>query len=102
VRIDVYHHWARDGSGDEVLRLLRQLLRNSEAEMKQLDDLAKQVQKNTDAEDSAVTLLGSLAQLIRDNTADPAALTDLADKLDASKEKLAAAVVANTPAAPGG
>ncbi|HEY5985736.1 MAG TPA: hypothetical protein VIV12_05030 [Streptosporangiaceae bacterium] len=65
-----------------------------------LDALAAQVQKNTDAEASAVTLLNTLSDLIRSSAADPAKVTALADSLKASSDALAAAIVANTPAAP--
>jgi uncharacterized coiled-coil protein SlyX len=64
----------------------------------ELDALTAQVKQNTDAEQSAVTLLGKLGDLIRNSVNDPGALTKLANDLDASKAALAAAVVANTPA----
>jgi cell division septum initiation protein DivIVA len=66
----------------------------------ELDRVEAQVKNNTDAEQSAILLLGQLSDLIRQNATDPARLNKMADDLDASKQKLAAAVVANTPAAP--
>lgn len=49
---------------------------------------------------SAVTLIEGLAGQIRDLKDDPAALDALADSLDSDSSALAAAVAANTPAAP--
>jgi peptidoglycan hydrolase CwlO-like protein len=64
------------------------------------DRLTASVAALTSAEKSAVALLGQLAQLIRDNAEDPAALNKIADDIDADTTEIAAAVVANTPAAP--
>jgi hypothetical protein len=51
---------------------------------------------------SAVTLLQGLSQMVKDlgTDPDPAAVQALADRLDAATASLAAAVTANTPAAP--
>lgn len=65
-----------------------------------LDDLAKQVQANTDVEASAVTLIQGLAAQLKASANDPAKIQALADQLSASAAPLAAAVAANTPAAP--
>lgn len=51
---------------------------------------------------SAITLLSSLSDLIRQNASDPAALAKLADDVDAQKQALADAIVANTPGTGGG
>lgn len=71
--------------------------------MSQLDDavaaLGTQVQANTSAEASAVTLIQNLAGLIQSNANNPAQITALAASLKTSADALAAAVVANTPAA---
>jgi predicted nucleic acid-binding Zn-ribbon protein len=64
-----------------------------------VDDLSEQVEANTSAEKSASDLISKLATLITENAADPAAVRDLAGRLKASADALAAAVVANTPAA---
>jgi hypothetical protein len=64
------------------------------------DALANQVKANTDAEASAITLLNHLSDLIRAAAADPAKVSALADSLKSSADSLAAAIVANTPAAP--
>jgi hypothetical protein len=72
----------------------------SEKTMKELDDLTVQVKANTDAEASAVTLLGQLSDLIKAAGTDPAKLAALTSSLDSSKQALAAAILANTPAGP--
>lgn len=59
--------------------------------------LSAQVQANTDVEASAVQLIEGLAAQIASLKNDPVALQALADKLKASSDALAAAVVANTP-----
>ncbi len=65
-----------------------------------LTALTTQVKANTDAEASAVLLLGQLADLIKANASDPVALAALADQLKGSADALGAAIVANTPAGP--
>lgn len=72
-----------------------------------VSSMESQVSQNTDATASAATLLDQLAQIIRDNATDPAALAALADRISSSADAeasnnaaLAAAVAANTPAAP--
>lgn len=63
-----------------------------------ITELTTQVQSNTDAENSAVTLIQQLAALIQSNANDPAAIRSLAAKLKTSADALGAAVTANTPA----
>jgi len=64
-----------------------------------IDDLTAQVTANTDAEQSAVVLLGKLHDLLVAAGTDPAKLQAIKDTLKTSADALAAAVVANTPAA---
>jgi hypothetical protein len=64
-----------------------------------LTGITAQVTANTDAEASAVVLLNSLSALIAANKTDPVALQALSDQLKTSAGNLAAAIVANTPAA---
>ena len=66
----------------------------------ELDALAVEVKANTDAEASAVVLLGKLHDLLVAAGTDPAKLADLTSQLATSKDALAAAIVANTPAEP--
>ena len=67
----------------------------------ELAGLQAAVQKNTDAEESAITLLQGLKAALDAAIAsgDPAALTALSTTIGAETDKLAAAVVASTPAA---
>lgn len=65
----------------------------------ELDTLTAEVTANTDAEASAVVLLQKLHDLLVAAGTDPAKLQALTDQLSASKDALAAAIVANTPAA---
>mgnify|MGYP007044033604 FL=1 len=71
-----------------------------------LDALAAAVAADVTVDQSAITLLGGLTAKIDEliatsgNTIDPAALQALVDQINASKDALAAAVVANTVAAP--
>lgn len=69
-------------------------------EMAVLDDLQTQVTANTDAENSAVILLTHLHDLLIAAGNDPAKIKAITDQLGTSKDALAAAIVANTMAAP--
>lgn len=69
---------------------------------KELDDLTREVSETDDAVDSVLTLVGGLADQIRAMKDDPAKLAQLAAQLDAKQAAIAAAILANTPAAPGG
>lgn len=62
--------------------------------------LETEVSQNSDAVDSATTLLTRLAEEIRAAAGDPAKVAELASRLDAASTRLAEAVVANTPADP--
>lgn len=67
---------------------------------KELDDLTAEVERNTTVEGSVLTLIqGFAAQLAAAGT-DPKKLAALATTLKTSNDALAAAVLANTPAAP--
>lgn len=65
----------------------------------ELDKLQTDVQRTKDVEDSAILLLQGLSTQIAALRNDPAALTALSESLNAKADELAAAVVANTPAA---
>ena len=64
-----------------------------------LTALTAQVTENEDVEASAVQLLSNLSALLVAAKNDPVAIQALADSLKTSGDALAAAVVANTPAA---
>jgi hypothetical protein len=93
---------------DKIIELLSGLQKEIHEMSAQLDkafaDLDTAVAAQTDAETSAITLLNRIAQLIADasaggDAATVARLTALKDKITTDSASLAAAVVANTPAA---
>lgn len=67
----------------------------------ELDALEAQVTTVVDAEDSAIALLQGLFQKLQDaiNSGNPARIQAVTDALKAKTDALAAAIVANTPAA---
>ena len=102
MRIDVYVHWADAETNklDAILKLLRES-RTREVHMSaELDVLTAKVTEANTVMGSAVTLIGGLAAQIEALKTDPAALSALAASLESSKAALAAAILANTPAAP--
>lgn len=91
--------------GGMVLLLLGQihLSRRLRKVMATLADIQAKVAAETTVEQSAITLLQELSQQLKDalaNGADPATLQAIADNLDQNNANLAAAITANTPAAP--
>lgn len=83
---------------DAALGLLNSLERRMVKMAANLQVLTDSVSKNTNAVQSAITLLNGLAAKIAELKTDPVALQALADELNASSGALADAVVANTPA----
>ena len=69
--------------------------------MAAIDDLEAKVAEETDVETAAVTLLGQLSAMITAAGTDPKRLAAVTSLIDARKARLAAAIVANTPAAAG-
>lgn len=69
----------------------------------ELEDLKAAVARDTEVDQSAITLLNGLKAALDAAIAsgDPAALQALSDQLGSNADSLAAAVTANTPAAPG-
>lgn len=107
VRVDVHHHLVLDNARlDVILAKLIGLegrltaIQAVETQMAgELDALTAQVTANTDAEASAITLLNNLHALLLAAGTDPTKLAALAGTLKGSGDALAAAIVANTPAA---
>lgn len=66
----------------------------------EFDNLTAEVHQNTDVTQSAIVAFNGLAQQLRDAANDPIKINALAAELDANSNALAAAVAANTPAAP--
>lgn len=83
-----------------VLAALSQLSTQMEQVMADLTALTAEVARNTDVDQSAITLLNGLSDQLHALATDPAAIRALADQLKGSSDSLAAAVAANTVAAP--
>lgn len=66
-----------------------------------MQELTAAVQRNTDVDDSVLTMISGISQQLKDAQAqnDPAAIQAVIDQLDANTKKMADAVTANTPAA---
>lgn len=79
---------------------LDQLLKGAITMSIALADLTAAVNKSTTVEQSAITMIQGLAAQIAANATDPAAVSALASQLNAGADALAAAITANTPAAP--
>jgi len=88
-----------DAKFNLILTRLRALTKEIQTMAGQLDTLTAAVARNTEVDESAITLLKGLAAKIEELKNDPAALQKLADDMTASSDKLAAAVVENTPSA---
>lgn len=106
LKIHHYHHFDEDDV--ERLDRIQQTLDNlMEQHMAISDDLLSAVDRNTSAQNSVEQLLAGISQTLKDTiaaNADGAALrsavTAAITKLDAGTAEAAAAVVANTAAAP--
>lgn len=88
---------------EHLTRIDNQIIQQLQGEQKMAIDLTQlttDVSADTDAVNSAVTLLNTLAAEITANANDPAALAALAASLEANTATLATAVTANTPAVP--
>lgn len=85
---------------DIVIDSLQHNEREGDLIMLDLTALTAQVAANTSAEASAVTLIQAIAAQLAAASGNQPAVDALAAQLKASADALAAAVVANTPAAP--
>jgi tryptophanyl-tRNA synthetase len=83
-----------------VIRILKNQGEKMATTNQALADLQAQVAQNESTEESAVTLIQGLAAQITAAGTDPVALKALTDGLNKSASDLAAAITANTPAAP--
>lgn len=85
---------------DEILQILQEI-KNKEVIMStELDALTVQVEQTMNVEQSAITLIQGIAQQLAEIKEDPAKVQALSDQLKTSADSLAAAITANTPAAP--
>lgn len=68
--------------------------------MATMDELRAAIARNHDAENSVIELLKGISQQLKDaqSNNDPAAIAAVIAEIDQSTDKLAAAVVENTPA----
>ena len=100
-RIDIFIHNADPtGKLDQIVSMLQAIQSQGGTMSAAMDALTAQVAQNTSVISSALTLIqGFAAQLAAAGT-DPAALAALQASLQQSDDALAAAVAANTPAAP--
>jgi len=104
MQIDPYHFQRElDGIKEQLSKILyfmREIYhkeRHMEKEMKELQDA---VERTTAVETSAVTLIQGIAAQLAAAKEDPAAIAALATQLQSQADALAAAITANTPAAP--
>jgi len=84
----------------QVMAKLDVLTNKENTIMSALDDLTAQVAQNTTVIGSALTLIQGLAAQLAAAGTDPVKLAALQASLKQSDDDLAAAVAANTPAAP--
>lgn len=97
-RQEIHLHITLDS---QIIGLLQQILVKEREIMASIQDVADAVSAESTVVDSVVTLLDQLsAQLAAAIAAnDPAAIQAVLDQVNAEKQTLADAVVANTPAA---
>lgn len=106
MRLDVYLHFAADGALsaklESILGALNQLNGKVGTMTAELDDVVAKVTAMETVQEGAITLLGELKTKLDAAIAsgDTAALVALSTRLGADTQKLADAIVANTPAAP--
>ena len=100
MRIDVFHHNGDVAFEQEVLRLLNLIVTKENIIMADTTDLEAKVAANTDVVESAITLLNGLKAALDQAGTDPVKLAALSATLADEDGKLAAAIAANTPAAP--
>lgn len=105
MKLEVHQYFHNSGEAsvnnklDAILGMLQES-KNREVRMSaELDALTLKVEETRTVVGSAVTLIGGLAAQIAALKNDPAKLQALADTLQASKQSLADAITANTPAA---
>jgi ABC-type transporter Mla MlaB component len=102
-----YGDWKQLNDKLDAILILQSRLESSiaaltikqEQAMADLTALTAEVARNTEVDSSAIALLNGLAAQIEALKTDPVALQALADTMKGSSDALAAAVVANTPAA---
>ena len=84
---------------DQLNRILNALTKLEIKLATALEDLTEQVAETKTVIDSAIVLIQGIKAALDEAGNNPAALKALRDSLDTSEQALAAAIVANTPAA---
>lgn len=102
MRLDVCLHTEADTKLDRAIEMLNQLLQQGISIMATIDDITAAVAAETSIVQSAALLLASLHDQLTAAlaTADPAKIQAVVDQIGVNSAALAAAVAANTPAAP--
>jgi len=99
--VHLYIHNGSDATKlDQILTLLNAMNLQEKKIMADLSALEAEVTNNTTVEQSAITLLQGLKSQLDAAGTDAVKLKALSDQLGANDTALAAAVAANTPAAP--
>jgi hypothetical protein len=100
-----YHHHSPEARC-EVMRRLEAMddktdliLERQETIMATIEELEAAVTRNTDVDESVLTLLAGISQQLKDAQGNPAKIAEVIAKLDANTQKMADAVTANTPSA---
>ena len=94
MRLDIYHHFVDLELSTEILNKLSSL---EDKIMGVLDDVVAKVTELSTVEDSVIALLADIKAKLDAAGTDQAKLSALSAELDAQKQKLSDAVVANTP-----
>jgi chromosome segregation ATPase len=100
-----HYHYSIEAREEVLARLdalqneIGLILDRQELIMATMADLEAAVTRNTDVDESVLTLLAGISQQLKDAQGDPAKIADVIAKLDANTQKMADAVSANTPAA---
>ena len=102
IRVDLHIHSAEDVIMSKLNHLEALLTRSFKAMANELDALTAKVTANGTVIDSAVTLIQGIKAALDAAIAsgNPAALQALSDSLGTQDARLAAAILANTPALP--
>lgn len=85
---------------DQIINLMKQILRKEETIMADLTKITADVQAEVDASTAMETLLTNIAAEIRAAGTDQAAVDALATKLEQNSAQIAAITLANTDVAP--
>ena len=96
----VYLHSDGDIIEVKLAEILAAITKLEKHMANELDELTSRVTASGDATDSAVLLLNGLKARLDAAGTDPVALKALSDALGTNTDELAAAILANTPAAP--